>query len=279
MTKYLKWANKSKERIYIASWFHRFQFILVERYKEQTAHLMVARKQMECRTSGLPPNLLFHLDLQPTGWCCPHSKLLLSLFNPLWRHSHTYPQAYFLFQSTWQSRIGHRVCLMFPKQILYHLSHSTSPFCITYFKIIYIFIDTTGIWTWGFPLARQVPYGLSHASSPFFPGFLEIGFCFLPRSAWTMILLFYASHHCWVIGSCHHTQLFSTDMGSCKSFLLVLALNHNPPDHSLPSSEDYRCELVCSAHLIFVMQNGMKVQRNRKRGRKTPKTATDSSFK
>jgi hypothetical protein len=57
----------------------------------------------------------------------------------------------------------------------------------------------------GFTFARQALYPLSQASSPFGSGYLEIGSCFLPKFAWTSILLFHASCHHWVIDTCHHT--------------------------------------------------------------------------
>jgi hypothetical protein len=53
------------------------------------------------------------------------------------------------------------------------------------------------LWTQVFTLYRQVLYLLSHASSPFALVILEIGSHFSPRWAWTMNLLFYASHHSW----------------------------------------------------------------------------------
>jgi hypothetical protein len=55
----------------------------------------------------------------------------------------------------------------------------------------------------------------------------------LPRLAWTVILLFYASGHCWDDRQCHQAQLFSIEMGSRKLFLLRLAWSYDPPNLSL----------------------------------------------
>jgi cation transport ATPase len=51
---------------------------------------------------------------------------------------------------------------------------------------------------------------------------LVIGFPFLPRPAWTVILLFYASWCCWVGRQVSYTQLFSILIGSHKLFCLGL---------------------------------------------------------
>jgi hypothetical protein len=44
-----------------------------------------------------------------------------------------------------------------------------------------------------------------------------------------------------VTGAYHHAQLLG-EMGSHELVSPGLALNHDPPDLSLPSSQDYRCE-------------------------------------
>jgi hypothetical protein len=62
----------------------------------------------------------------------------------------------------------------------------------------------TGAWTQSFTLAKQVLWHLSHTSSPFCSG--------------------------------HFGD------GGLSNYLPSLPSNHYPPNHSLPSSQDYRCE-------------------------------------
>jgi hypothetical protein len=62
------------------------------------------------------------------------------------------------------------------------------------------------------------------------------GLTLLPRLAWPMILLFYASCHSWVAEVCHHALFYSVEVDSCETFCLLLALNRNPPNLSFPSS-------------------------------------------
>jgi hypothetical protein len=66
-------------------------------------------------------------------------------------------------------------------------------YLLSYFPLIHFFcvcVCGTGVWTQDFALARQGLYWLSHASCLFALVILEIGSCFLPRRAWTAILLF-----------------------------------------------------------------------------------------
>jgi hypothetical protein len=80
----------------------------------------------------------------------------------------------------------------------------------------------------GFRLARRVFYCLSHTSSPFALVILEIGSCFLPRPAWTSILLFYISQ-----GSCDDRCVspcptFFTEMGCHGSATTIFPIS---PSH------------------------------------------------
>jgi hypothetical protein len=139
----------------------------------------------------------------------------------------------------------------------------------------FFFFGNTKIWAQGFILARQVLYSLSHASSPFVLVILEIGAHFLSRLAWILLFLLYISHHYWheMQGPLHlvffHFNGFSqtffcqvwlgttillisvscivwdkrhvslcpalAEVRSCKC-LPGLASNHNPPNLSLLSS-------------------------------------------
>jgi hypothetical protein len=65
----------------------------------------------------------------------------------------------------------------------------------------------------------------------------KIGFHFLLRPVWTMIL-FYISHCHWKIGTFHHAQLFSIEMGSHELFFFFASLswNYDPSNLSLQSS-------------------------------------------
>jgi hypothetical protein len=92
-----------------------------------------------------------------------------------------------------------------------------------------------GVQIQGFVLVRQVLYCLSLSSSPFCCGILEIGSHFLPRSAWTPILLFYASCHCWDDKRAITPSFFSVEIGSWELFAW-LAWNPSFPDLGLPCS-------------------------------------------
>jgi hypothetical protein len=68
-------------------------------------------------------------------------------------------------------------------------------------------------------LSRQVLYHLSHASSPFFSGYFgDMVSHFSSRPAWTMILLFKLPTVIGTTRVCHYTQLLSIEMGSHKLF-------------------------------------------------------------
>jgi hypothetical protein len=62
----------------------------------------------------------------------------------------------------------------------------------------------------------------------------EIGSYFLPRPAWTTELLFTLPDIAEMIGVCHYAQLLF-EIRSQELFP-GLALNHNPPNFSLPGS-------------------------------------------
>jgi hypothetical protein len=47
--------------------------------------------------------------------------------------------------------------------------------CVCVYIYIFFFLDGTGIWTHGLMLARQMVYHLSHSTSPFVLGISEIG--------------------------------------------------------------------------------------------------------
>jgi hypothetical protein len=59
--------------------------------------------------------------------------------------------------------------------------------------VFFFFFFGTGVWTQGFKHARQALYHLSPTISPSALVILKIGSYFLPRPAWTPILLFEAS--------------------------------------------------------------------------------------
>jgi hypothetical protein len=65
---------------------------------------------------------------------------------------------------------------------------------------------------------------LSQASSHFYLVILEIGSCFLPRSAWTIILLFMLSAIAGISGRNHHSQLFPLRWGLTNFFFFLLWL-------------------------------------------------------
>jgi hypothetical protein len=117
--------------------------------------------------------------------------------------------------------------------MLYHLSHTASPFCsdycgdgiskticpgwcwtmpllisasqigritdISHWFFVFVFwggfFGDTRVWTQGLTLARQGLYHLSHSASPFSLVILEIGSHFLPRLAWTTILFYISLHN------------------------------------------------------------------------------------
>jgi hypothetical protein len=64
---------------------------------------------------------------------------------------------------------------------------------------------------------------------------------FLSNPAQTLMLLVYVFCHPWD-DKRHRAQIFSIEMRSYKFFLPGLAWNHNPPDFSFSSSQDYRHE-------------------------------------
>jgi hypothetical protein len=76
---------------------------------------------------------------------------------------------------------------------------------------------------------------------------LGIESCFLPRLTWTSILLFYASHPIWDDRHVPPHPGFSP-LTSWKLFCPGLAWNHDPPNCSLPQSNNL-CVCVCSQAL------------------------------
>jgi hypothetical protein len=67
----------------------------------------------------------------------------------------------------------------------------------------------TGIWTWGFMLAKQVFYCLSHRSSPFCSGYFEDGILGTVCLGWprTWTLLISVSQVARITGMSHQTWL------------------------------------------------------------------------
>jgi hypothetical protein len=67
------------------------------------------------------------------------------------------------------------------------------------------FFCGTGVWTQGFVLAKQVLYYLSHASSPFCSGYFEdrIFWTICPGWPWISVLLLSASQIARIIGMSH----------------------------------------------------------------------------
>jgi hypothetical protein len=86
-------------------------------------------------------------------------------------------------------------------------------------------------------LARQALYHYNHSTSPVLVIF-EIELCFMPRLAWTVILLFVLSHVVGMTGTCHHAQ----SVVAMGVSLALLVLNHYPLDLHVLSSQDYRFE-------------------------------------
>jgi hypothetical protein len=68
----------------------------------------------------------------------------------------------------------------------------------------------------------------------------------LPRLTRTMIFLFYTSHCSWDDRNTPSWPDFSV-------FLPLLALNWDLPQLGLPSSDDYRCELLYPDHCFFIV--------------------------
>jgi hypothetical protein len=67
-----------------------------------------------------------------------------------------------------------------------------------------------GFGTQDFALARQTLYNLSHTFHPFNSDYFGDYFAFLPRPAWTMMLLFFKlSTVTGITGMCHYVQLFA----------------------------------------------------------------------
>jgi hypothetical protein len=64
---------------------------------------------------------------------------------------------------------------------------------------------------------------------------LEIRSWFLPRPAWTMILLFYASCHCWNDKNMPPHSTFILWDGGLPNFFALAVLNHDPPHLSIPN--------------------------------------------
>jgi hypothetical protein len=64
----------------------------------------------------------------------------------------------------------------------------------------FYFFGVTGVWTWGFVLARQALYPLKP--------FLRYGLAFLPGLSWTLTFLFMLHTDTGIIGVYHHTEIF-----------------------------------------------------------------------
>jgi hypothetical protein len=80
--------------------------------------------------------------------------------------------------------------------------------CVYVCVCVCVCVCGNGVWAQSFMLTRQALYCLS-ASHTFCSGYLEIGSHFLPRLAWTIVLLFYASHTIAEMTGVHnHFQLF-----------------------------------------------------------------------
>jgi hypothetical protein len=80
---------------------------------------------------------------------------------------------------------------------------------------------------------------------------LEKGSCFLHRSVWTVIVLFYTPAVGGVTGTHHCAQLL-IETGDLVNFLHGVASNLSLPKLNLPSRKDYRCKLpVSSFHFII----------------------------
>jgi hypothetical protein len=73
-------------------------------------------------------------------------------------------------------------------------------------------------WILGFALARQVHYHLSYNSSPFCFGYFEVRSHFLPRLTWTTVLFMFPTVAGMMTGTYHHAHLFSFEMGVLWTF-------------------------------------------------------------
>jgi hypothetical protein len=99
----------------------------------------------------------------------------------------------------------------------------------------FFFFGGTGVWTWASCLLGR---GSTVQAMSFFAlVILEIGYGFLPRPAWTPILL-YASRHCWDDRCVPPHPAIGWDRG-LVNYLLRLTSNFDPPHLTLPSC-DYR---------------------------------------
>jgi hypothetical protein len=102
----------------------------------------------------------------------------------------------------------------------------------------------TGTWIQGLTIARQALFHLSHTSRSIPSGLviLEIGSCFLPKLAWTTILLFYASYCRWDDRQVPPCPAVFCWFGILQTFLSRLAWNCYPPNLSFQSGCNYRHE-------------------------------------
>jgi hypothetical protein len=90
---------------------------------------------------------------------------------------------------------------------------------VSLIAFFYVF-GISGVWTQDFRLERQVLYCLSHASSPFYSVILGIGSRFWLKLARSISPLFFMLPMVARITGVHMVSLFSIEMGSHRLFCL-----------------------------------------------------------